>query len=285
VATTATGEDAPTVGPATDHGVSNDAAPGATSVVLQEAGELVRFSLAAVRGVGGAPRYMSEVLRHLAGLVRGVTVFAVVMCSFIGIAAVNFAFFFLRSIGASDYIGLFTGLVGIRQASVAMFGFLFTGRVCCSMAAELGAMKVEDEVDACATMGVDPMRYLVGTRILAVILYVPIVTVACLVGVSLGTWFDSVILLDGVTSQKFFTIHWGVQTFGDQLHAFVAIFCIAVSTSIVACFYGLRADAGPASVGDVVARSLVVNLIVDTAIGAFVPVFFYGINVAVPIGG
>lgn len=256
-----------------------------TRVVLEETGELALFAVAALRGTLGAPRYLSEVLRHLAGLVRGATLFAIVMCAFIGISGVNFAFFFLRSIGAADYIGVFTGLVLIRQASVAMFGFLFTGRVCCSMAAELGAMKVEDEIDACSTMGVDPMKYVVGTRILAVILFVPIVTCACLAGVTLGGWFDSVVLLEGVTSQKFATIHWGVQTFADQIHVFVAVMCIAVSTSIVACFYGLRASGGAASVGDVVARSLVVNLIIDTAIGAFVPVFFYGTNIAVPIGG
>jgi phospholipid/cholesterol/gamma-HCH transport system permease protein len=166
-----------------------------------------------------------------------------------------------------------------------MFGFLFSGKVCCSMAAEIGALKVEDEIDACATMGIDPMRYVVGTRILAVVLFVPIVTFACLIGVTLGSWFEAVLVLDGVSSQKFFTIHWGVQTFGDQIHTLVAILCIAVATSVTACFYGLRANAGPASVGEVVARSLIVNLILDTAIAAFVPVFFYGTNIALPIGG
>ena len=98
-----------------------------------------------------------------------------VMNAFFGFSIMTFAFFFLRSIGASDFVGAATGVR--RPAPVAatlMFGYVFTAKICCGIAAELGAMKINEEIDAFESTGVDPMRYVVGTRILAVMLFVPV---------------------------------------------------------------------------------------------------------------
>ena len=84
---------------------------GAIRSALGEVGEMAAFGAEAVVGLRRTPRYLSEVLRQASILVRGSTVIIFAMVTFIGMTAVNFAYFFLRAAGASDYTGLFSGIV------------------------------------------------------------------------------------------------------------------------------------------------------------------------------
>jgi phospholipid/cholesterol/gamma-HCH transport system permease protein len=80
-------------------------------------------------------------------------------------------------------------------------------------------------------------------------------------------------------------VYWGIQTTGDQAFALVTIAVIALSTTIVACFYGLRTRGGPAAVGDAVARSVVINLVLNITIASTFAAGFYGSNLHTALGG
>jgi len=252
---------------------------------LREAGELTKFSLSSVRALTGVPRYTSEVLRQASIMIRGSSVFVFFLSAFCGMSIVNFAYFFLRAIGASDFLGLTSGYPGPRQVATTLFGYAFTAKVCCGMTAELGAMRINQEIDAYESTGVDPLRYVVGTRIMAVLIFAPIATVISLFAVLAGVYFDSVILIHGIAPSTLLQVNWSVQTLTDQLFAFVTMTTVAVSTALVACFYGLRTRGGPDAVGSAVARSLVVNLVVVHIITAGFAAAFYGTNIRLPIGG
>src|ERR1700738_4848208 len=148
--------------------------PGGVQTALIEAGEMAEFFGRSVVGLRRVPRYTSEVLRQAAILVRGSTLIIFAMVTFIGMAAVTFAYFFLRSAGASDYTGLFTGIVMPRAAVPIMFGYVFSAKVGCGLVAEIGAMKINEEIDAFEVEGVNPMSYVVGTRLIGALLFVPI---------------------------------------------------------------------------------------------------------------
>jgi phospholipid/cholesterol/gamma-HCH transport system permease protein len=263
------------------------AAPGEgrAAAVFREAGELTAFSFRAVGAVPGSLRYVSEIMRQAALIIRGTSLLMLVMNAFLGISVVNFGFFFLRSIGASDYTGLATGYVDIRQCANLMFGYVFAAKVCCGFAAELGAMKINEEIKAYESTGVDTMRYVVGTRLVAVLIFIPIGGIIALLGSTLGSYFSAVVVLHGLSSSGFLDVHWSVQTISDQLYTLIGIWFIAVFTAITACFYGLRTEGGPDKVGATVARSLVVNLVLVHLIGVFWAVLFYGTNIHLPIGG
>jgi phospholipid/cholesterol/gamma-HCH transport system permease protein len=256
-----------------------------TAALLGEAGELTAFSVRALGALPGAARYGSEALRQAAIIIRSTSVLMLVMNAFLGISVVNFGFFFLRSIGASDYLGVATGYVDIRQCANMMFGYVFAAKVCCGFAAEIGAMKINEEVKAYESTGVDTLRYVVGTRLLAVLIFIPIGGVIALIGSTLGSYVSAVIVLHGLSPSGFLDVHWSVQTIDDQLYTLIGIAFIAVYTAITACFYGLRAEGGPAAVGKTVSRSLVVNLVLVHLIGVFFSVLFYSTDIRLPIGG
>jgi phospholipid/cholesterol/gamma-HCH transport system permease protein len=253
--------------------------------LLREAGELTAFCARALAAIPGSTRYMSEALRHAATIIRSTSTLTFVMNMFLGISVVNFGFFFLRSIGASDYTGLATGYVDIRQCANVMFGYVFAAKVCCGITAELGSMKINQEIKAYESTGVDPMRYVVGTRMIAVLIFIPIGGILALLGSTAGSYLAAVVVLRGLSSQGFLDVHWAVQTINDQLFTLIEIGFIGVFCALVACFYGLRTQGGPDAVGASAARSLIVNLVLVHLIGAFFAVLFYGTNIRLPIGG
>jgi phospholipid/cholesterol/gamma-HCH transport system permease protein len=258
---------------------------GPVQGILDEAGELTAFSGRALRALGHTPRYAAEVLRQAAILIRGTTLLMFVMNAFFGFSIMNFAFFFLRSIGASDFVGAATAFADPRVGATLMFGYVFTAKVCCGMVAELGAMKINEEIDAYESTGVDPLRYVVGTRILAVLLFVPVGSAVALIAQTAGNYLDGVIILKGISGQGFLQLHWATQGLGDQVNVFITQAVVALATALTACFYGLRTAGGPAGVGASVARSLIVNLVLVHMIAAFFTVLFYGTDLKMPIGG
>ena len=258
---------------------------GPVRSVLEEAGDLTAFSASSLRALTRTPRYAAEVLRQAGILIRGTTLLMFVMNAFFGFSIMNFAFFFLRSIGASDFVGAATAFADPRVGATLMFGYVFTAKVCCGMVAELGAMTINEEIDAFESTGVDPLRYVVGTRILAVLIFLPVGSAVALLAQTAGNYLDGVIILNGISGQGFLQLHWATQGLSDQVNVFITQGVIALMTALTACFYGLRTAGGPAGVGSSVARSLVVNLVLVHMVAAFFTVLFYGTDLKMPLGG
>lgn len=252
---------------------------------LEEAGDLITFAGQSLAALPGALRYTSEVLRQASMMLRGTLVLMFVMNAFLGMTLTNVAYFLLRSLGASDYLGVVSGYGTPRQIVTTMFGYVFTAKVCCGMAAELGAMKIQQEIDAYESTGVDPRRYLVGTRLLAVVIFTPVAVAVGLVGSLAGSYFEAVTVIQGIQGNVLTDVHWSVQTVNDQMFAVFTALAIGLPTAIVACFYGLRTTGGPAAVGTSVARSIYVNLVLLHLIAVFCAVVYYGTNIRLPIGG
>jgi len=258
---------------------------GAFRGFLQEMGDLVQFAGRAIVAIPGSVRYTSEALRQAAMMLRGTIALLFVMEIFLGFSTTNFAFFFLRSIGASDYMGIISGYAGPRQLGPTMFAYVFTARVCCGMAAELGAMRIQQEVDALESTGVDPMRYLVGTRLVGVLIFVPIASMVALLAILAGVYLNTVTVLNGIAPHVLMDVNWSTQTIADQFISMATMSAIAVVTAITACFYGLRTRGGPAAVGSSVARSIFMNLVLLHLLSVSFAVFFYGTGLRLQIGG
>ena len=252
---------------------------------LREMGDLVVFAGQTVAALPGSLRYASEGLRQAALMLRGTILLMFVMEIFLGFTTTNFAFFFLRSIGASDYMGVVWGYAGPRQIAPSMFAYVFAARVCCGMAAELGAMRIQQEIDALESTGVDPMRYLVGTRLIGVLVFVPVGAMVALLGCLVGIYLNTVTVLHGIAPNVLMDVGWSVQRLADEAISTLTMGAIAIATATIACFYGLRTRGGPAAVGQSVARSLYMNLVLLHVVAMFFAVFFYGTDLHLPIGG
>lgn len=264
---------------------SGPSRPGVVREFLREAGELTAFGLTAIADLRAAPRYVSETLRQTAILVRGSTGVMAVMAFLISYSVVNFGYYVLRAVSATDYLGVVSGIITPRGTTPLMFGYIYAAKVGCGMVAELGAMKVNDETDALESEGVDPVKYLVATRLAASLLFVPVAGLVMLVAGTAGDYFAGIVVLQGLSESAFTNYHWAVQTWTDQLLCLLCMYLLTVPIVIVSCFYGLRAKGGPAGVGTVAARALVVNLVLIHLIHPSYLAFFYGADPKIPIGG
>jgi phospholipid/cholesterol/gamma-HCH transport system permease protein len=252
---------------------------------LEEAGALTRFTGKTVVALPLSARFAAEVFRQLAILVRGSTLLIALMVVFVGFSATNYGYYFLKAAGAADYIGLVPGVVGPRLIAALLFGYTFAAKVGCGLASEIGSMKINEELDAYEVEGVTVQRYVVGTRVLAALLFVPIIVPIALVAATLGSYLNAVLVLHAVPPETFMRFNWVNQSVGDQIFAFGSIFVLAAVIVSVACFYGMRTSGGPAGVGTAVSRSLMVNLVLIHVILGMADLMFYGTDLGLPIGG
>ncbi|MCW3040213.1 MAG: hypothetical protein JWM31_2118 [Solirubrobacterales bacterium] len=251
---------------------------------LAEMGELVSFSMATWRALPGSVKYLSEALRHAARMVYGTSPLMFIMYVFMGIVTMNTGYFLLFPLGAADYLGAIGGF-GIHVSAVIMFAYVFTAKVCGGFVAEIGAMRINQEIDAYESTGVDPQRFVVGTRILATLMYIPIAAVVGLLGYTAGCYLDAIVILHATDLAGYSRFHWSSQGLKDLGFVFTTVALTGVVTAITACFYGMRTRGGPAAVGDAVAQAVKVNLVLANLVSAFTVITWYAVDAGVPIGG
>jgi len=251
---------------------------------LAEMGALVAFFGQTLRAVPGSLRYLSEALHHARAMIIGTSPLLFVMYVFMGIVTMNTGYFLLFPLGAADYLGAIGGF-GIHVSAVIMFSYVFTSKVCGGFVAEIGAMKVNQEIDAYESTGVDPLRFVVGTRLLATVFYIPIAAVVGLLGYTAGCFLDAIAILNATDIAGYERFHWGSQGLRDLGFVFTTVAFTAVGTAITACFYGMRTTGGPAGVGAAVAQAVKVNLVLANVIAAFTVITWYAADAGVPIGG
>lgn len=259
--------------------------PGRIKAFLIEVGDIGYFAVSVLRALPTVPRFSAEILRQTAILIRGSLAIIGALVLFIGITQVNFAYFFLKSAGASDYTGLFSGLTTPRAAVPIMFGYIFAAKVGGGIAAEIGSMRISEEIDALEVEAINPMSYLVGTRLLGAIIFAPIAAIVALLAGTLGSYIQAIPVLHGLSTGSFLHYHWGVQNLTDQLLAILNLTTQAITIVLVSCYYGYKAAGGPTGVGAAVARSLLVNIVLIHVITALSILVFYGLDPRLPIGG
>jgi phospholipid/cholesterol/gamma-HCH transport system permease protein len=269
---------------ATEQATPEARRPGALAAGLAEYGALIRFSARALLGLPRTLWYISEVLRQFAALALESIALLAFMEAMIGITAANFVYFLVHALGAADFTGI-GGELTIRVACVVMFGYVFVSKICGGFVAELGTMRIGEEIAALESIGVDPMRYVVGTRILATIIFIPVATAVAMVTFYAGFYATAVIVLHGVSGAGLNEFYWGAQSMSDLLYVFCVVAVVTVSTVTVACFYGMGVRGGPAAIGEAVARAVVVNLVILHIVGSVIATLWYATNYGLPIGG
>ena len=144
----------------------------------------------------------------------------------------------------------------LKESGPIITGLVVSGRVGAGIGAELGAMKVTEQIDAMEVSGVDPFRYLVATRVLACILMLPLLTLAAdFFGVLMG-WIANT-LQEPISMQLFFQNGFKHVDFGDFLPSTFKTAVFGLIIGVVACFEGMRTKGGTEGVGRSTTRSVV----------------------------
>lgn len=165
--------------------------------------------------------------------------------------------YFLAQFGAKMFVGRVVGLAIISELGPVLTALMIGGRVGAGMAAELGTMKVTEQVDALRALGTDPIAYLVVPRLFAVIVMLPLLTaLADMIGVLGGMMVASGELsvpaaFYGRSLLQFLTI-------GDLMRSLAKSVVFAVIIGGVACYNGLNTRGGADGVGRATTRTVVV---------------------------
>jgi phospholipid/cholesterol/gamma-HCH transport system permease protein len=253
---------------------------------IEEVGNLGAFSGRAARELGPTLTYAGEVVRQAGNLLVGSVAILIAMEIVIGGECGLFTAYLGRSFGASGAVGLFTLVCDVREMFPYMFGYILAAKVGCGLVAEIGSMRIADEIDAMEVMGIPSMRYVVCTRVLAALLVLPLVYVISMAAGTLGSYVVVVVQVGDISSAAWVAGHFGpAHGLDTDFYSLIKAMAIGMTIIVVGTYYGYNASGGPVGVGRATARSMVVNLVMIHFIGGTLSLLFWGTNARLPIGG
>jgi phospholipid/cholesterol/gamma-HCH transport system permease protein len=179
----------------------------------------------------------------------------------------------MKQFGAEIFVADLIGLSMLRELGALMTAILLAGRSGAAFAAEIGTMRVNQEIDALTTMGLDPVKFLVTTRVIAAVLMIPLLTI----------FADLVGLLGGALTMQSFGIPFVtfVQEidsrvrFQDFMVGWVKSFVFALLIAGIGCLRGLQTGAGASAVGDAATRAVVSGIVLIVIVdGVFAVLYF-----------
>ena len=255
---------------------------------LAAAGEIGRVTGNIVRDVWSlrVMRFFGETLRQAGILIVGSTVVIWSLVFFTGLGPCGIeAAYFNQSVGAPTYSGVFAAWCNLREVVPYAFGYMMSAKVGTGIVAELGAMRISEEIDALEVMGISSVTFLCATRLLAAWIVLPFVYIGAVGVAYLASYIAIVQQIGYVSSGGYLLIFWQFQNAPDLLYSLTKGMLMATAIVLVACYYGYNASGGPVGVGTATAKSMVLNLVLVTLIGMLGTQIFWGGNPRAPIGG
>jgi len=255
---------------------------------LASTSEIGDFAAHMVRDVWGLRvfRFFGETLRQAGILIVSSTlvIWALVFITGLGTCGIEAAYF-NQSTGTSTYSGVFAAWCNLREAVPYVFGYMMAAKVGTGIVAELGAMRISEEIDALEVIGIDSMTFLCATRLLAAWIVLPFVYIAAIGVAYLASYIAVVQQIGYVSAGGYLLIFWQFQNPPDLLFSLIKGMTMATVIVLVACYYGYNAGGGPVGVGTATAKSMVLNLVLVNLIGMLGTQVFWGANPRAPIGG
>ena len=227
--------------------------------------------------------YAGETLRQAGVLALGSTMVIVVMAFLMGSACGLQASAATRSLGGGSSLGVFTAFCTTREVVPFIFGFILAAKVGCGIVAELGSMRVHDEVDALEVMGVPSITYLVTTRLVAAMMIVPLIYAVAVIAGQFGAWLVSVVYFADVSQGTYSLGFYSALSPADLLYSSIKGLTIALLVVSVSLYYGYNVRGGPVEVGMATARSMTVNLVLATLANMALTLVFWGIDPHIPV--
>lgn len=258
-------------------------AEGDQQHLLQDIGKAVVFAGRALRALTEVRTYASEVVRQAGILIISSSLIIWTLMMILGVMGSLEGHYLLRQLGAADYTAIFTS-TGEYSAGPSIFGWILAAKVGCGLVAELGSMRISEEVDALEVMGINSLAYLVSTRILAILLVMPFWLVVGFGLMFLSSHVFSIYFFQSVSAGGYETVFWTFMTRADFLGAVGCSMLMGVCIIIVGCYYGYTASGGPVGVGKNTAKSMVMNLIIVGVIGVIAQQLFFSGLARAPIG-
>nr|CTQ90111.1 Conserved hypothetical integral membrane protein YrbE1B [Kibdelosporangium sp. MJ126-NF4] len=261
---------------------------------LERLGDQLTFF---ARSLAWAPltvtRYYREVVRLLAEVSFGSGALAVIggtigvmvgMSVFTGTVVGLQGFSALNQIGTSAFAGFLSAYFNTREIAPLVAGLALSSTVGSGFTAQLGAMRISEEIDALEVMAVRSMPYLVTTRMIAgFIAIIPLYVIGLLTSyLAARTITIEVYGQSAGTYDHYFSLFLPPE---DVLWSFVKVLVFSVGIILTHCYYGFRAVGGPAGVGVAVGRSVRTSIVMVSILDFFLSLAIWGATTTVRVAG
>lgn len=179
--------------------------------------------------------------------------------------------------GAELFITDIVAVSMLRELGPIMTAIVLAGRTASAFAAEIGAMKVKEEIDALTTMGLDPVRFLVVPRVLAAVVITPLLTIfANAAGIVGG---GAVMLGLGYPLSAYLNQAVNAVTYVDLLGGLAKAFVFGVMIAAIGCFRGLRTRTGASAVGEATTSAVVSSIVLLAVADGVFSILYYHLGI------
>ena len=188
--------------------------------------------------------------------------FAVIITGiFIGMVVALGSYVGFMKFGAEEWLGSTVALAVVAQLAPVITAFVVSAKVGAAYAAELGTMRVTEQIDALEVMAINPIQYLVTSRFLACIVMMPILTIFCDVSGVLAGYLASTKIL-GINPGAYMSNTIEVVDFSDILRGILRSVTFGFLIPIIACYKGFYTKGGAEGVGRAVTETVVICIII-----------------------
>jgi len=193
---------------------------------------------------------------------------------FVGMVLAVQSAYQMQKLSAEMYIASLVSLSMVRELGPVLTAMVVAGRVGASIAAELGTMRVTEQIDALETLGSNPVRFLVVPRFLALIVMLPVLTImADFLGI-IGGFLIGVYKL-GISPSMYLNMSYNPLILKDVFSGLTKSVFFAVIICIVGCYQGMNTKGGAEGVGLATTYSVVISFLLIIAADLFLTAFFY----------
>jgi phospholipid/cholesterol/gamma-HCH transport system permease protein len=230
--------------------------------MFQSIGEIMLLGLRTLRSLPLAWRQRQKVFDQFFEIGNASLLMVCILSFFIGGVIALLTGPVIVERGGANYVGGLVGYSICKELAPVMMSILIAGRIGSAMAAEIGSMRVYQEIDALRTMNINPIHYLVLPRVLAITVALPLlVIIAILVGWTGGALVAAFNPKIAVPLAPFFETMKDIVRFSDVANGIFKSFIFAMVIGVVSCHQGLQTMGGPRGIGRSVTKA-VVNCIV-----------------------
>jgi len=222
---------------------------------------------------GERPRFRSTIIQSVRAGYDSLPLVSLI-CLLVGMIMALQSAYQLRQLGAMELVPSLVAISVTRELAPLLTAIIVAGRVGSAIAAELGTMKVSQEVDALTVMGIDPVSFLVVPRLVALVIALPCLTVfADVIGI-LGGMLVSVTML-GMGSSWYVAFTFDSLDLQDIITGLVKAGVFAGIIGLIGCHQGLATEGGAEEVGRSTTASVVRSIVLIIGADLFVTALFY----------
>jgi phospholipid/cholesterol/gamma-HCH transport system permease protein len=230
--------------------------------------EITLLLVATTVGLRKRPRYYREIVRQMDVVGVGSLPIVILTGFFTGAVLVLQSFSILAYYGAQNQTGKMVAFSLIRELGPVLAALMVAGRIGSAISAELGSMVVSQQIDAMRALGTDPNKKLVAPRIIALILMLPLLTIAADIFGLIGS---------GIVANQLFSLDYNVfitsaregVTVRNIIVGLVKPLFFGLVIGVVACYKGLNTTGGTVGVGQATTKAVVLASIVTIILDFF----------------